>query len=153
MSSSKQRNAMTLSQLLSSLLGTPKSGNFNFERLLNLNKPVYDDFNDIYVVIVWVHSPTPGQMRLYAVVGVASLPTALPMHSSVEAHSSLQLHQTQWRYSYKYPFRLGDNLQPTFVFLNIRKLSSSVWSWWLPWSLKRLRQKEVPSRWWKTGQL
>ena len=97
--------------------------------------------------------PTPGQMCLYAVVGVASLPAALPMHSSVEAHSSFQLHQIQWRYSSKYPFRLVDIYNQPFIFLNIRKLSSFVWSWWLPWSLKRLRQKEVPSRWWKTGQL
>ena len=62
-----------------------------------------------------------GQMRLYAVVGVASLPAALPMHSSVEAHSSFQLHQIQWRYSHKYPLRPGDNLLPTFYLLQHQK--------------------------------
>ena len=157
----EQRKAMTLSQLLSSFLGTPKSDNL----VSGVFKSSSIALSTEKACVWWIQQhicchclspqspPTPGQMRLYAVVGVASLPIALPMHSSVEAHSSFQLHQTQWRYSYKYPFRLGDNLKSTFVFLNIRKLSSFVWSWWLPWSLKRLRQKEAPSRWWKTGEL
>ena len=125
----KQRNAMTLSQLLSSFLGTPKSDNFNFERLLNLSIAL-----SMEEACVWWFQrhicchclspqspPTPGQMCLYAVVGMASLPAALPMHSSVEAHSSFQLHQIQWRYSHKYPLRPGDNLLPTFYLLQHQK--------------------------------
>ena len=155
----KQRNVMTLSQLLSNFLGTPKSE--NFERLLNLSIALSMEqacvwWFQLHICCHYLspQSPLiPGQMCLYAVVGVASLPAALPMHSAVEAHSSFQLHQIQWRYSSKYPFRLVDIFNQPFIFLKIRKLSSFVWSWWLPWSLKRLRQKEVPSRWWKTGQL
>ena len=158
----KQRNAMTLSQLLSSFLGTPKSDNFNFERLLNLSIAlsmeqawVWWIQRHIYVVIVWVHRALPPRVKCDCTPLWGWRPSLL--HCLCTHQLRPIPHFNYIRYNEGTLTNIPSDreiiyCQP-FIFFNIRNLSSFVWSWWLPWSLKRLRQKEVPSRWWKTGQL